>query len=824
MASIPVAAAASTGFTVASAASFVAQIGVSYLLGRLTAQDGPRLTNLQASSGDYGIVMPRLYGEAVRATGIFIAQAKIKETKHKVQDHSELIGAVTGAAQGFLIGGPVGAVIGGILGGLFGAATPNQYYYTYSDTFALMFADRKDDDPIEALSKLWSNGKVIFSGGTIISEVLDGTRLVSRKYAKNRWFKSLTIYGGGLVQTADPILNSQIGAQPGYRRIAYIVIEDLQLAAFGNSVPPVEGLVRAKAGQSLADVVEAICAAANIDDQHDLSSSALVGSTIRGYAIISETSCWDAIKPLLPVYRVDVGEVGGKLQFYRREQGLRATIPAEDMAAHAYGDERPERIRFNRSTDINLPQETSFTFVDPARDYQANSASSRRSEGDARSNISISIPLTLTADEGASAAATIHWDAWLGRTSAAFSLTDQWIGISPGVAYGINVAGTILPYRLTRKTRGANGIIECEAVSDESVTFQGVVAGSSGNIPPEQSTDFPDTRVVLMDMPILEDAHDDFGFYAIMIADESYWTRGRIEASGNGGANWGILLDWPASATGGDVTGTLAAGTTSGLDNMLDTTTVLTVVLEHDAMLLESTSDSLLDAFANFAFVGKAGLGEYLQYKTATKIGVATWQLTNLRRGRKGTDHAIAAHAAGETFVLLGGEGVFRIPYADTAKWGAMLNFRGVTLHQDVADAVIVNFANSGEGKRPYSPVNVVGTWDGSYNLTISFTARSRMNRGGLGIDDVFEFDVEFFGGTGHLETVTVETATFTAAEQTAAGLAPGATVSGRVRQSSLVNDGRWRNFTIPGTLYLLTLEDNISPLELEDLADFELE
>ena len=808
------------------ALSFIVNVGASYLLGRLTAQDGARLKDLDQASGDYGVAMPRLYGETVRVTGVYIAQDEIKETKHTVQDHSELIGALTGAAQGFLIGGPVGALIGGIAGGLLGAAAPNQHYYTYSVTMGLLLADRTNDDPIEGISKLWANGKVIFDGTeTVAAEVLDGGKLVSRKYAKNRFFKSLTVYGGGDVQTADPILNATVGTQPGYRHSAYIVLEDLQLAEWGNSVPPVEALVAVKAGQTLADVAEAICAAAGIDHEHNLSTTALTGYEIRGYAITSETNCWDGLKPLLPVHRVDAAEVAGQIRFYSREQGLRATIPLDDMAGHIYGDQRPERIRYSRAMDTDLPLETSITFIDPARDYQPNTAHSKRSEGDAKSNINLTFALTLTAEEGATAAATIHWDAWLGRTTSVFSLTDQWISIAPGVCYGIPVIDQVLPYRVTRKSRGANGIIEVEAVSDESVVYTGTVSASSGNIPDEQSTAFADTRVVLMDMPILEDGHDDYGFYAVMAGTEAYWNRGRIEASGNG-TDFATLLDDDGSAVMGDVTGTLDAGTTSGLDDTLDTTTVLTVVLEHSGMTLESTTDALLDAWDNFAFVGKDGLGEYLQFKTATQTGPTTWELTDLRRGRKGTDHALATHAAGEEFVLLGGAGVYRIPYPNTDKWGDELNFRGVTLHQDAADATIVDFTNTGEGKRPYSPVNVEGSWDGSNNLTVTWDSRSRMNSGELGIDDNEEWEVEITIGAGRVELTATESWVYTAADQTTDGLTAGGVVAGRVRQTSDVNDGRWRDFVLvgPGADVILLEDDTTSYLSEDGLNPFEVE
>lgn len=785
-----------------NAGSFIVSLTANYLVGRLTAQDGPRLDNLSAAGGEYGVGMPRLFGSNVRLAGVFIAQDDIKETKHKVEDYSEIVGAVGGAVQGFMIAGPVGAIVGGIAGGLLGAAAPDQVYYTYSDTFALLLADRTNDDPIEGVTKLWAAGKLIFNSAesTVSSQTLDGDgKLIRRKYRKNRFFKSLTIYGGHSDQTVDSVLAANVDEDGAYPFSAYIVIEDLQLAQFGNSVPTTEALVAVKANQSLAAAAEAMCAAAGIDTEHDMSSTALADSVVRGYALTADTSCWDALKPLLPVFGVDCAEVAGQLRFYKRSQSLRATIPADEMGVHIYGDSPPEKFMFRRATDMDLPQETSLTFIDPARDYQENAATSRRSEGNAKSNVSVRLPLVLSADEGASAAALMHWDAWLGRTQVNLSLSDGWSGLETGLAYGVPIAGAVVPYRLTRKTRGANGIVEVEALSDESVTYTATVAGSSGTPPDEESTLFPDTRLVLMDMPILEDQHDDFGFYVIMGASATYWTRGLFQASSDG-TTFATLIDSGRDAIIGDVTGTLAAGSTTGLDDTLDTTSVLTVVLLHDAMELASVDDAALDVYANFCFVGKNGRGEYLQFKTATKVATATWELTDLRRGRKGTDYALAGHASGEEFALLGGTGVFRIVYSDDSAWGDPLTVRGVTLHQDEADAATQSFTNTGEGKRPYSPVNVAGSWDGSNNLTITWDSRSRMNAGGLGEDDQFNFEVEIITGAGRVITATgVETATYTAAQQTTDGLSPGDSITGRVRQLSDVFAGRWRDFFLFG-------------------------
>ncbi len=93
---------------------FIITLVVNYSLARLNARNGPRLDNLSAAGGDYGIPMARGYGTAVRVTGSFIAQDVIKETKHKVKKNF--------IDKAFSILSP------------FTNLLPDQYYYTYSDT------------------------------------------------------------------------------------------------------------------------------------------------------------------------------------------------------------------------------------------------------------------------------------------------------------------------------------------------------------------------------------------------------------------------------------------------------------------------------------------------------------------------------------------------------------------------------------------------------------------------------------------------------------------------------------------------------------------
>lgn len=795
--------------------SLYISIAASWALSRLSAQSGPRIKNLEAAGGEYGVPMSRAYGTSVRLTGAFIAQAKIKETKHKLGGNQAVIGGVVGLGAG---------IIGAGVGALLGAAT-QKYYYTYSVTFAQFLLDRTDDDPIDLVAgaKIYANGKLVFSESpSKIEDEEYGTDgvLIWRKYHKNKYFKSLRIYTGHSEQDVDVDLEDDVDEDGGYPFSCYAVFEDFQLEVFGNALPTFEYIIGVKSGETMAAAAEAIAAAANIDPLRDISTTALTANELRGYLISSEATCWDALKPLLPIFGVDAGEVSGQIRFYRRSQYMRSTFTTGDMGAYIYGDAPPDKYLATRETDLKLPKETSLTFVDSGRNLQPNTATSSRSEGSAASNVAVTVSAVLTADEGASAAALMHWDAWLGRTSLSFTLTDAWASLAVGHAYGFPIAGEIVPYRITRKLRGANGITEVEALSDESVTYTANVTGDSGTVPPDDNTELALTRLILMDMPITSDDHDEYGHYVAMGTNDPSWVRGQIQLSLDG-VTFGTVIDESESAVMGDVTGTLAAGTTDGLDDTLDTTTVLTVVLLHDEMELESVTDAELDAWANFCFVGKNGLGEYLQFKTATHITGSTWQLTNLRRGRRGTDFAIGAHTSGEEFALLGEGGVYRLAYSDTSGWGDAITFRGLTLHQEEEDPDIVEqvFTNTGEGKRPFSPINVEGVWDVSNNLTATFDARSRLFAGGLGIDDNFEFEVQITNATPvRTITVTAETFDYDAADQTSDGINPGDSIAGRIRQTSDVNDGRWRDFFLigPGAT-LLHMEDDTTPLELED-------
>lgn len=822
MASVPTS--GGGGFGLSQGLSFIANLGFSYLMGRMMAQDGPRLANLNPSSGEYGVPMPRIHGEAVRLEAPWLALDDIKETEHEVEDYSEVVGAISGAAQGWLVGGPVGAAVGAAVGFVSGLLSPDQKYYTYSITGALLIADRTGDLPIEGLLKGWSVGKVIFDASqqSPTSTTLDSNgNLLMAEYGKNKYFKRLRVYGGGNEQTADSILDANLEeTQPGYRWHAYVVFEDFQLEYFGNSVPSFELLAKAKTGETLAEFLSKVGSKAGIDVTRNLSSALMSNVTLTGYALTEETTCWDAIKPLQPLYRFDSAEIAGNVSFFPRGNGMRATIPLEHMGAYEWGQDPPERITLRSAADSKLPKEAHLTFIDPERDYQTNTASSIRAEGNTEDIINTTVRVTLTANEGASAVATMHWDAWLGRSQASFSVTDAWMSLQPGVTYAIPLEGEHLAYRISNKLRGPNGIIEVEAFSDEDVVYAAVETLTSGEIG-EQSTAFPSTFVVAMDMPITSDAHDDYGFYVAMGTDDASWKRGKVMVSSDN-ITYGTLIDHDQTAIMGSVTNIVAPGPTTGWDDTLDTTSIIEVTLLRSDMVLTSATDAQLDAFANFCFVGKDGLGEFIQFKTATQTGPLTWELTNLRRGRRGTDHYIGEHVADEQFVLLGKGGIYRVPVLNNTGWGDLLYLKGVTLFQDVDDPSIneIQFTNTGEGKRPFSVINLDGTWT-SGDLNLTWEGRSRFYDDANSTDTPVTYEIDIYRNGINVRNVVgllTEDYTYTTANIATDGFTISDDIEVRVfQENSVYGRSRARIDFFINPEALMLMEDDTTPALMED-------
>lgn len=146
------------------------------------SQSGPRLADLRVTSATEGAVIPRIYGK-MRVGGNLIWATDFKERVDRDR-----------------IGGKGG-----------GGATVKTY--TYSASFAVGICE----GPIAGIGRIWADGKLFKPKGTVYR-----------------------IYLGDEEQEPDPYIAAKTGDAPGYRGLAYVVFENMELERYGNRIPQMQ--------------------------------------------------------------------------------------------------------------------------------------------------------------------------------------------------------------------------------------------------------------------------------------------------------------------------------------------------------------------------------------------------------------------------------------------------------------------------------------------------------------------------------------------------------------------------------------------------------
>lgn len=752
---------------------FGAQIGMaiggiadSFLFSSNSKVQGPRLSDLSVTSSAYGQQIPLVYGPKNRLAGNLVWSSGLIETEHTESQSAK--------------GGP----------------SVEQTTYTYSESFAIAFSDREATGVVK---RIWANSKLIFDyyNGTGIAAPTSSVGMIAtRDNNTHTVFDTLRFYRGNGTQQIDPTIESYVGVgqTQAYRHTVYIVIKDLELADFGNVHPNIEIELEADTEVSVAEIVLDIC---NRSDVGVVSTSHLV-SLVDGYTVSRSGSAFSAIQPLSMAYHFDCAEQFGQLRFVPRGSGLKQTIGAPQLGAAPPGGKRPDPLKLIRSNDTELPKEVTVSYRDENLDYQINSQVAKRQFGNSESNISIELALTLTADGARQIADRVLWGAWASRRSAEVTTSDRNARRSPGDMFGLEVAGNILPFKLTRAQRGANGVINWALQYEDPEVYSSEAYGAPGNITPSVVQYPGDTVFQPMDAPLLKPNDDNTGFYWVANGPSDGWRGANILRSSDGGITYNFLSQVGLRA----ITGTVASALASGPTDFFDYSNTLTVVLDRSTHELPSISELEVLNGGNAFWLGPphGEGGEVIQYASATLVSAGVYELEGLLRGRRGTEYAVSNHVTGEKFVFLSTRSLGRTDLG-AGDWDRIRKYKPVSILTTEADTPPQDFRNTGEAKRPLSPVHPSGSRDGSNNLTITWVRRTRLYGPSLGggpvplgeESEAYEIDILIGSGTpARTITAASETATYTAAEQSADGITPGDPVMLEIYQMSAIR-GRGR-------------------------------
>lgn len=562
-----------------------------------------------------------------------------------------------------------------------GKGRPATVNYTYSASFAVALSSRAIAD----VGRIWADGKLLRGAA--------GDLKVGGQ---------LRLHHGHGDQQPDPLIAAAEGsACPAFRGLAYVVFEDLQLADFGNRIPTLSFEVFADpAGfdlQTILDAAPLTCDAA-------VALDGLEG-------IVIDSSAADLIDRLTPLYPLDCDACTDPVTI-RPERRQPGSLALSDAATTSDGEGFGAETGFSRARALApTPPCNLLRYYDPDRDYQPGVQRAPASAGNGESR-AIELPATITAaDAQALIRLAAHRDAWA-RHSLAWRCAELDPAIRPGVL--LNWPGEPGAWRVTSwewRTEGVELALHRVAPPDTAAAGP----ADPGRVGP--NPDFPPAPTTLIALELPWDGSSATALPRLVAA---------AAGSGPGWSGAALFVDQgdgvlvPAGSTGRtpDILGTSEAPLPAGTPLLLDRAASVTVRLADPSATLTNATLRQLAQGANKALLGE----ELIQFASATPLGSGRWRLSDLLRGRYGTEDGIGSHIAGEPFVLLDG-GLSPLDSSLTGPAGAA-SIAAIGLHDAEPATSPVHLA--GIGWRPVAPVHGICTHRPDGGLSLSWVRRSR--------------------------------------------------------------------------------------------------
>lgn len=563
---------------------------------------------------------------------------------------------------------------------------------------------------------------------------------------------NVTVYHGTMDQHPDQAMRDALIADledevdpgsfavPAYIGRAHVVFDTLQLADFGNRIPNLSFEVVQYDDVRIAAVLADMLRRAEVDEKYyDLEALPSTGqaSHVLGYSVANKTSYRAAMETIMEAFRVDAAEICDQIVFRPRDREIEWVIDWNDLAA-AEPDKKPEeQIELSYRDKVEMPRTFTVRFKDVERSYQVNTAQYFRQQGPSVQESMAELASVIPPAIAKAYARDKMRDVWLERCSIKIKVPHKYVYVYPTDFVRINggdYGHHDIVFKVGSVTRGANGILEIEGVIRANTVYQpraGEVTNtamdnSTWNHRPKPSTFTAQpayTVAEFLDLAPLQESdwNAPYGFYMAMGGGPN-WKGAGLYASRDSGASYKLIATSTTPAVMGRSTMALA----DHRAEFVDFTNYVDIELLNLSDTLETINDTQLLAGFNYCVLGD----EVLQFRDVEKlVGYPNrWRLSTLVRGRRGTDRPeiLAGHAAGERFVILQQDAVFRVEtdltFANTPQY-----FKIVPIGLSLADVEPVTFTNTGNLKKAFAPVFVRGVRDSANNLSVQWIRQDKV-------------------------------------------------------------------------------------------------
>ena len=446
---------------------------------------------------------------------------------------------------------------------------------------------------------------------------------------------------------------------------------------------------------NVADIVSDLCVRSGLT-VGDIDVSTIT-DTVFGFSINRPSTTRRNLDVLQKVAFFDIIESDWILEFKKRGTAPIRTISRDDMSADQNEPTLDTVINTTRTQEKDLPKLVKVQYLSKLRDQQVSEQSVRRIITDATDEVSERLPIVMTDDKARQIAEVLLHASWESRDRHEISVSLKHYDLEPGdVVTFIPENGDAKQARIVA-TAYQNGLYRISMVSELLDTYISEQEGEETTVREQVVPILGPAEGYILDLPVLNDAHNDNGVYTAGRGKLPNWPGGQIYQSLDDGVTfdpWSLL---PDAAVIGSTVGAFA----SALPDVWDRANTLDVKLKDPTLTLSSSTEAAVLNGANTAIVGVDGRWEVIGFVNATLTGTGEYTLDTFIRGRKGSTDYIDQHVDNDTFILMDATKSDRV-YVPISEYLVTRTYRSVTIGRLVSTATNSTKQYFAESYKPY--------------------------------------------------------------------------------------------------------------------------
>lgn len=484
----------------------------------------------------------------------------------------------------------------------------------------------------------------------------------------------------------------------------------------------------------------------------EIDTTDLSPYSIKGFVLSNPVTARAALEYLENIYNFSSVESDWILKYEINNKASVKTIDYTELSAKFYDSNTnfDTNLKTIRQQEQELPYLANLNYLDQEKDYQTNTQESKRQIVRSDNIYNVEIPIVLNATEAKQTIDRLMYNLWTARNKYSFETNYDYIEVEPNDVITINTETQTFKMKITKKD-DEGGVLKYEAQGFDADNNTQYSVGETGLLNSQTINSISNTNTYFMDLPIMQDSDDDGGLYvaASKANSNQTWNGSALFTSESYNGSYIQKEFFNSSVTTGTCIDILGSVST----NYNDVDCINTVTVKTNGNLSSCTYDELLN-FSNLAVIGD----EIIQFMNATLVDTNTYLLTNLLRGRFGTEYN-TTHSIGDKFVLVNYNKWRRIE-KNTSNIDTKRYYKNVSVGKFLNETSYKTFTNTARGLKEYACYDFFAYKSAAtyWDWVCTFKARSRGNNllkntvGSTDLNGETTFEVEIYGDANYTQ------------------------------------------------------------------------